>query len=58
MYEDNNLVFNSNGGIKIYGAYSRGWDQKSLALYARSDYGSGDFEYQFFDDLMLSLIHI
>ena len=51
MYEDNNLVFNSNGGIKIYGAYSRGWDQKSLALYARSDYGAGDFEYQFFDDL-------
>ena len=51
MYENNNLVFNSNGGVKIYGAYSRGWDQKSLALYARSDYGSGDFEYQFFDDL-------
>ncbi len=51
MYEDNNLVFNSNGGIKIYGAYSRGWDQKSLALYARNDYGAGDFEYQFFDDL-------
>ena len=51
IYEDNDLVFNSNGGIKIYGAYSRGWDQKSLALYARSDYGAGDFEYQFFDDL-------
>ena len=51
MYENNNLVFNSNGGVKIYGAYSRGWDQKSLALYARNDYGAGDFEYQFFDDL-------
>ena len=32
MYENNNLVFNSNGGEKIYGAYSRGWDQKSLSL--------------------------
>jgi hypothetical protein len=51
MYENNNLVFNSNGGLKIFGAYSRAWDQKSFSLFARSQYGTSQFEYQFFDDL-------
>ena len=37
--------------MKIFGAYSRGWDQKSISLYARSLYGVGDFDYQFFDEL-------
>jgi hypothetical protein len=37
-------------GIKIYGAYSRGNNQKSLALFARKEYGKGLFEYQFFKD--------
>ena len=51
FYENNQLKFNSNAGMKIFGAYSRGWDQKSIALYARSLYGVGDFDYQFFDEL-------
>jgi hypothetical protein len=51
MYENNNLVFNSNGGLKIFGAYSRAWDQKSFSLFARSQYGTSQFEYSFFDDL-------
>ncbi len=51
MYENNNLVFSSNAGIKVFGAYSRGWDQKSFALFARNQYGAGKFEYQFFDSL-------
>jgi hypothetical protein len=37
-------------GIKIYGAYSRARPQKSLALYARKEYGKGSFEYKFFID--------
>ena len=37
--------------MKIFGAYSRGWDQKSIALYARGEYGAGEFEYPFFDGL-------
>ena len=51
FYENNQLKFNSNAGMKIFGAYSRGWDQKSISLYARSLYGVGDFDYQFFDEL-------
>jgi hypothetical protein len=37
-------------GIKIYGAWSRAHAQRSLALYARSQYGKGSFEYKFFKD--------
>jgi hypothetical protein len=51
MYEDNNLVFSSNAGIKVFGAYSRAWDQKSFSLFARGQYGNSEFEYQFFDGL-------
>jgi hypothetical protein len=35
-------------GIKVYGAYSRMRDQKSVALFARKEYGKGSFEYKFF----------
>ena len=51
MYENNELVIDQNAGIKIFGAYSRGWDQKSLAIYARSQYGKGNIEYPIFEDL-------
>jgi len=37
-------------GIKIYGAYSRARPQKSLALFARKEYGKGSFDYRFFSD--------
>ena len=50
-YVDNTLEFSANAGIKIAGAYSRGWDQKSLALFARGEYGVGEFQYPFFDNL-------
>jgi hypothetical protein len=37
-------------GIKIFGAYSRARPQKSLALYARREYGKGSFDYKVFKD--------
>ena len=37
-------------GIKIYGAYSRAHPMKSLALYARKEYGRGSLKYKFFKD--------
>ena len=43
-YVDNTLEFSANAGIKIAGAYSRGWDQKSFALFARGEYGVGEFQ--------------
>ena len=35
-------------GIKIFGAWSRAFPQKSLALFARKEYGKGSFDYQGF----------
>ncbi|MEM9260907.1 MAG: CotH kinase family protein, partial [Bacteroidota bacterium] len=37
-----------NIGTKIFGGWSRGNDQKSLSLFARSSYGPGEFAYPFF----------
>jgi hypothetical protein len=51
-------VLNTNGekvidqgvGVKIFGGYSRTHDQKSMSVFARSKYGSGNIKYRFFDD--------
>jgi hypothetical protein len=37
-------------GLKIFGSWSRANAQKSMALFARKEYGKGSFEYQFFKD--------
>ena len=50
-YSSNSLEFTANAGLKIFGAYSRGNDQKSFSLFARGEYGVGEFDYQFFDNL-------
>ena len=47
--KDNKAVLSQECGIRIQGGYSRGEYQKSLRLYARSDYGEKTFEYDFFD---------
>jgi hypothetical protein len=47
---DGNKQIDQDIGIKIYGAYSRARPQKSLALYARSEYGKGSFDYKVFRD--------
>ncbi len=41
---------NQGAGIKISGNWSRARPQKSMALYARSKYGKGDFDCKFFHD--------
>jgi autotransporter-associated beta strand protein len=37
-------------GFRIHGGYSRGMAQKTLRLYARSEYGASTFEYPLFPD--------
>jgi hypothetical protein len=37
-------------GIKIFGSWSRAFPQKSLALFARKEYGKGSFDYKVFKD--------
>jgi hypothetical protein len=51
LYDINgNKQIDQDIGIKIYGGYSRSRPQKSLALYARREYGKGSFEYKVFKD--------
>ncbi|WP_423127703.1 CotH kinase family protein [Gaoshiqia sp. Z1-71] len=42
--------FSIDGGIKIFGNYSRAYDQKSLAVFARSKYGSKSITCKLFDN--------
>lgn len=52
FFESNGTnAFTMDAGTKIYGGWSRKYPQKSLALYARSEYGYGKFDYQFFPDV-------
>lgn len=47
--KNNQAVLSQECGIRIQGGYSRGEYQKSLRLYARSDYGEKKFKYDFFN---------
>jgi len=49
--KDGSIELNQQAGVKIFGGCSRTrYPQKSLALYARSDYGKGSFDCQLFKD--------
>jgi Leucine-rich repeat (LRR) protein len=49
-YEKNGeLGFAQNIGARIHGGYTRGFPQKTLRLYSRSDYGESRFSYPFFE---------
>lgn len=45
---DGTKRISQNIGVKISGGCTRGRDQKSLSLYARSKYGDNDFDHPFF----------
>lgn len=49
IFEDGESTFETGAGVKIFGGWSRGQDQKSLSLFARSEYGAPSFEYKMFD---------
>ncbi|MBN1895861.1 CotH kinase family protein, partial [bacterium] len=42
--------FRMDLGMKVYGGWSRAHAQKSVALYARGEYGKGEIEYRLFPD--------
>lgn len=51
FFDDKGIAqLNQQAGVKISGNWSRARPQKSMALYARSKYGKGDFDYKFFHD--------
>lgn len=41
----------TDAGIKIFGGWSRGFDQRSFSLFARKQYGDGSFKHSFFPEL-------
>ncbi len=51
LFEPNgDLGFRLDAGVKIFGGWSRGLPQKSLAIYARPGYGTNEINYQIFPD--------
>lgn len=53
FYENEGNNFDEfNGGLKIFGGWSRGQnEQRSLAIFARGQYGDSQFKHSFFDEL-------
>jgi len=47
---DGKACLNFDAGMKIFGGWSRAFDQKSVAIYARGRYGTREIDYQFFPD--------
>ncbi len=50
FYENGKLGLNFNAGMKVFGAWSRGEAQKSVAIYLRKKYGISEITYPFFKD--------
>jgi hypothetical protein len=46
--DERNLGFSENCGIEIYGGQSAEWDQKSIAVKFKNDYGVSKIEYPLF----------
>ena len=48
------IALRQRAGMKVYGGWgSRGYPQKSLALFARRSYGNGSFKHRLFPDLAI-----
>jgi len=48
ILETNGSGYSANAGVKIFGGWSRGFPQKSLAIYSRNYYGPSEFDYNLF----------
>lgn len=52
FYEpDGQLGVSFNAGTKIFGGWSRANEQRSLSIFARNEYGTGEIEYPLFPNL-------
>jgi hypothetical protein len=54
LFKNNTRIYSTDAGARIHGGISRRYQQKSIRLYARSDYGDSRFNYPFFPDLEYS----
>lgn len=53
-YTPDNQGLNQVAGIRTHGGNGRHFDQKSVKLYARKEYGNKNFSFKIFDDLNIS----
>lgn len=51
VFENGKAAYSSDVGARISGAWSRSYPQKSIRLYARSEYGDSKMKYAFIDEL-------
>lgn len=51
VFENGKAEYSSDVGARISGNWTRAYPQKSLRLYARSEYGDSKMRYAFFDEL-------
>ncbi|NBC83346.1 MAG: T9SS type A sorting domain-containing protein [Bacteroidetes bacterium] len=51
FFKNNNLEFEQDLGLQIFGGWSRANDQRPFAFFARGQYGDNDIDYPLFDDL-------
>ncbi len=47
---DGKLGFTTDAGVKIFGGWSRAFDQRSLALFFRAQYGASELNYPLFSN--------
>ena len=50
FWPDGQTKISQDAGVKIAGAWSRSWAQKSFAFHARNAYGNNKFEYKLFSN--------
>jgi len=50
LLEEDGTRFSFDGGIKIFGGWSRANDQRSFSLFARSQYGPSEIDFPLFKD--------
>ncbi|MBQ8298114.1 MAG: CotH kinase family protein [Ruminococcus sp.] len=51
VFENGELAYTGDVGARISGNWSRGYAQKSIRLYARSEYGDSKMKYEFIEGL-------
>ncbi len=51
VFEQGKLAYTSDVGARISGAWSRAYPQKSIRIYARSEYGDSKMKYEFIEGL-------
>ncbi len=51
VFENGTLAYTADVGARISGNWSRGYAQKSIRLYARSEYGDSKMKYEFIEGL-------